>query len=132
MVMRRADIGRGDGSRRNDAVEVGGVASVRGSGAAASAGLEGSGVMSCESGESAVSGVSHATGESESAGGGVMSKSARQRARKAAKLSNGTEEVQETASDGAGSETKGYVARANASKRKNKWMAGQTTGPEEQ
>ena len=57
LVMRRADIGRGDGSRRNDAVEVGGVASVRGSGAAASAGLEGSDAMSCEFSKGAVSGV---------------------------------------------------------------------------
>ena len=70
-VMRRADFGRGDGSRRNDAVEVGGVASVRGSGAAASAGLEGGGEMSCGSSEGAVSGVSRATGGCASAGGGA-------------------------------------------------------------
>ena len=46
------------------------MASVRGSGAAASAGLESSGAMSCGSSEGAVSGVSGATGGCDSAGCG--------------------------------------------------------------
>jgi len=68
--MRHADVGRGDGTRRNDDVEVGDVARVRGSGAAARAGLEPFGATICESSEGVVSRESHATGGCDSAGGG--------------------------------------------------------------
>jgi len=68
--MRHADVGRGDGTRRNDDVEVGDVARVRGSGAAARAGLEPFGATICESSEGVVSRVSRVTEGCDSAGGG--------------------------------------------------------------
>ena len=121
LVMRRADIGRGDGSRRNDAVEVGGVASVRGSGAAASEGLEGSCATSCGSSEGAVCGRPLMTKR--------LGSSARKNAAKqAAKLVNAAPELAEEASKPT---VNSHVARGSANGRKNKWAARQAAGPEE-
>jgi len=65
VLMRYTDIGTGDGSRLKDAGEVGVVASVRGTGAMASAGADGSGSTSCESSKGLASETSWTTGGGE-------------------------------------------------------------------